>query len=59
LRVIVTIQIRMLQDNFDGYWLVIKYRIIIVMFTIDKNWVSDAFSAPEAICLMHGDNGKK
>ncbi len=31
----------MLQDNFDGYWLVIKYFIIIVMFTIDKNRVSD------------------
>ncbi len=31
----------MLQDNFDGYWLVIKYRIIIVMFTIDENRVSE------------------
>ncbi len=27
------------QDNFYGYWLVIKYRIIIVMFTIDENRV--------------------
>ncbi len=32
----------MLQDNFDGYWLEIKYRIIIVMFTIDENRVSEA-----------------
>ncbi len=31
----------MLQDNFDGYWIVIKYRAIILMFTIDKNRVSD------------------
>ncbi len=31
----------MLQDNFDGYWLVIKWRFIIVMFTIDENRVSD------------------
>ncbi len=33
----------MLQDNFDGYWKVIKYRAIILMFTIDKNRVSDVF----------------
>ncbi len=45
LRVIVTIEIRMLQDNFDGYWLVIKYRIIIVMFTIDENRVSDVWTS--------------
>ncbi len=38
----------MLQDNFDGYWLVIKYRIIIVMFTIDENRVSDAKMATHA-----------
>ncbi len=35
------IEIRTKQDNFNGYWLVIKYRIIIVMFTIDENRVSE------------------
>ncbi len=34
----------MLQDNFDGYWIVIKYRAIILMFRIDENRVSDGAS---------------
>ena len=31
----------MLQDNFDGYLIVIKYHVIIVLFKIFENRVSD------------------
>ncbi len=44
----------MLQDNFDGYWLVIKYRIIIVTFTIDENRVSDGVACCVASILSAG-----
>ncbi len=43
-KVIVTIKLIDLPDNFDGYWPVIHYREIVVMVTIAKNWVSDELS---------------
>ncbi len=44
LKVIITIKLIDLPDNFDGYGPVILYRGIVVMATITKNWVSDALS---------------
>jgi hypothetical protein len=41
LKVIITIKLIDLPDNFDGYWPVIHYRGIVVMVTIAENWVSD------------------
>ncbi len=41
LKIIVRIKLIDLPDNIDGYWPVSHYCGIVVMVTIDENWVSD------------------
>ncbi len=41
LKDIITMKLIDLPDTFDGYWPVFHCRVIVVMFTIAKNLVSD------------------